>query len=151
MIEVLHQKEILDLLTTGMIVLSISFGILAIVLWFVFKIPHSIKVLTKIGASKDIQSFGNVNIRRTSNAVLTWNTSEMLDKNPEESKVEAYDDEATILLEEETALLQVESPEDVETGAEKETGLESPKENDKGFEIQEEIIITGTENDLPEI
>ena len=151
MIEVLHQKEILDLLTTGMIVLAICFGILAIVLWFVFKIPHSIKVLTKIGASKDIQSFGNVRVSRTSNAVLNWNTSEMLDKNPEENIPESYEDEATILLEE-TILLQEESEQDFETSVEeKETGIESPKENDKGFEIQEEIIITGTENDLPEI
>ena len=151
MIEVLHQKEILDLLTTGMIVLAICFGILAIVLWFVFKIPHSIKVLTKIGASKDIQSFGNVRVSRTSNAVLNWNTSEMLDKNPEENIPESYEDEATILLEE-TILLQEESEQDFETSVEeKETGIESPKEKDKGFEIQEEIIITGTENDLPEI
>ncbi|MBR5649634.1 hypothetical protein [Pseudobutyrivibrio sp.] len=151
MIEVLHQKEILDLLTTGMIVLAICFGILAIVLWFVFKIPHSIKVLTKIGASKDIQSFGNVRVSRTSNAVLNWNTSEMLDKNPEENIPESYEDEATILLEE-TILLQEENEQDVETSVEeKETGIESPKEKDKGFEIQEEIIITGTENDLPEI
>ncbi|MBP5598151.1 MAG: hypothetical protein J6Y02_22475 [Pseudobutyrivibrio sp.] len=151
MIEVLHQKEILDLLTTGMIVLAICFGILAIVLWFVFKIPHSIKVLTKIGASKDIQSFGNVRVSRTSNAVLNWNTSEMLDKNPEENIPESYEDEATILLEE-TILLQEENEHDFETSVEeKETGIESPKENDKGFEIQEEIIITGTENDLPEI
>lgn len=151
MIEVLHQKEILDLLTTGMIVLAICFGILAIVLWFVFKIPHSIKVLTKIGASKDIQSFGNVRVSRTSNAVLNWNTSEMLDKNPEENIPESYEDEATILLEE-TILLQEENEQDFETSVEeKETGIESPKEKDKGFEIQEEIIITGTENDLPEI
>lgn len=151
MIEVLHQKEILDLLTTGMIVLAICFGVLAIVLWFVFKIPHSIKVLTKIGASKDIQSFGNVRVSRTSNAVLNWNTSEMLDKNPEENIPESYEDEATILLEE-TILLQEENEQDFETSVEeKETGIESPKEKDKGFEIQEEIIITGTENDLPEI
>ncbi len=128
MTDVLQRRELLETTTIALIVVAILFFIIAVVIWFVCKIPHSIQVLTKIGSHKDIYKNTTINSPRKSDAVLSWTTSEILKNKVEEQNTMLLDDsEATVLLNNETVLLD---------------------EKDTGFKIEEEVMVVSSDESL---
>ncbi|MBE5904972.1 MULTISPECIES: hypothetical protein [Pseudobutyrivibrio] len=129
--EVSGQTEFLNTMSLILMIISVTFLVAAIVLWFVLKIPHSFKVLTGVGAGKSISKLkeGSKNgtaayyVNTDVHASLNWNTSARLDNRvlPNE------DDEGTVVLNEDTVLLS------------EDTVVLS---NNDGFEINEDIIYT---------
>ena len=106
-------------------------------MWFVLDIPHSIRVLTGLGAAKSIDELtegAKHGLMRNSSsklqASLNWNTSAKLDRTVPKVQQEALETE---LLSPETELLFPETPE---------------TEILEGFKIEEDIIITGTDKKL---
>lgn len=118
-------------------IISISFLIATIVLWFAFDIRHSIKVLTRVGYKKEMKRMTNGGVQHANKAVLTWNTTGNLAAKEEvQSEDTVVLDDATVLLDDETVIL------DDETVLLDES---KPLNNSKpGFEIEDEIKITGT-------
>ncbi len=157
-----EQMTFYQTLSVVLLALAVIFTIAAIVVWFVLKIPHSFKVLTGIGAGRELQKIksdtkaGLANKSVTDNkAVLNWTTSSF--SNPASAEVvppkgfeetqlltDVYDgsEETQLLSEvisdtEETQLLS-----DIEDRA-----SESPAIN-IDFEVEEEIKITGSNESL---
>ncbi|MBR1534303.1 MAG: hypothetical protein IJ639_08060, partial [Ruminococcus sp.] len=64
-----HQMELLNNISIVLLVASISFLVASIVIWFMLNISHSIRVLTKMGANKELST--NIDFDRVpkSNAV----------------------------------------------------------------------------------
>ena len=154
-----EQMALYQSISVVLLVLAVIFTIAAVVVWFVFKIPHSFKVLTGIGAGRELEKIksdtraGIANISVNDNrAVLNWNTTgytkpaatvagNMSGSEETELLQDVYDgSEETQLLtdldlsSEETVLLS-----DLIGDDEKTTVLNS------GFEIEEEIKFTGAD------
>lgn len=159
-----EQMSFYSTLSMVLLVVAIIFFITAIVLWFVFKIPHSFRVLTGVGVDKEIREIssatktGNEYAHQSHNkAVITWNTSGMLNRVPaseEETALLLEDSDSTTVLEsEETQLLGVQptpnqmwADETIVLNQSEDAGGNMPSSSD--FEIEEEIIITGTDKKL---
>lgn len=125
--DTVQQTQLFNNIAIVLAVTAITFLIVAVVLWFVFDIAHSIRVLTRIGTNKDVAITKTPGVQK-SNAVLNWNTSEMLKtKKVYECPETEILDSSTELLNNETQLL-----------------TEVPS----GFEIEEDIVITGTDRTI---
>ena len=137
--EITSKTTMLGSISLILLVTGIAFLIASIVIFILLDIPHSIKVLTGIGANKDIAKINKDNKNgsglsvtdKSIKAALSWNISGRLDRVPNLD----YGKEETQLLVEETTLLD-----------EEETQLLSDVEKD--FEMEEDIIITGTEEKI---
>ena len=137
------QASLYQNLAILLMIISISFLIATIVLWFAFDIRHSIKVLTRVGYKKEMKRMTNGGVQHANKAVLTWNTTGNLkttgNLNTEE-KDQSEDtvvlDDATVLLDDETVILDDET---VLLDESKSLNTSRP-----GFEIEDEIKITGT-------
>ena len=136
--EITSKTSMLGSISLILMVTGIAFLIASIVVFFALDIPHSIKVLSGVGSSKDIEKLYEnskkgilSNTNKSVMAALSWNTSGRLDR---VSNIN-YGSEETQLLAEETALL-----------VEEETVVLSSNETD--FKLEEDIIITGTEEKI---
>ena len=138
---VTEQMQLYQTLGLTLLIVAVVFTIMAIVFWFVLKIPHSIKVLTGMGVEKEIKKISSTTKsgmgyagKNQQKAVLSWNTSGLLDNN-------AVDDETVLLSEvEETTVLNTN---DEDEGTVLLTDLNNPtSEKVAGFEIEDEIVIT---------
>ncbi|SDB51892.1 hypothetical protein SAMN02910298_02653 [Pseudobutyrivibrio sp. YE44] len=162
--EILSHTSRLENLSVVLLVISISCFIGGVVLWFVLDIAHSIRVLTGLGAAKSIDKLSEGakqgRMRNTSTklqASLNWNTSTKLDRSISSPLSQVFDTELlggeTELLSPETELL---SPETELLSLETEVlnqPLINADQNSKqvenpGFNIEEDIIITGTDKKL---
>ncbi len=114
----------LESMSLILMILSIAFFIAAAVFWFAFKIPHSIKVLTRLGTSKK-NTDKLYQVPDGVRASLSWNTSARLDRKNDIAF--NNDSDETQLLSDETIVL---TPEEL------------------GFEIEEDIVITGNQQEL---
>ncbi|MBP5326006.1 MAG: hypothetical protein J6Y86_11005 [Pseudobutyrivibrio sp.] len=125
------QTEFLNTMSLVLMIISVTFLVAAIVLWFVLKIPHSFKVLTGVGSGKSISKLKEGSKSGTAyyvntdvHASLNWNTSSKLDNRAFVNK----NDDETVILNEDTVLLNEET-------------VVLNNSND-GFEINEDIIFT---------
>lgn len=121
----------------GMVFIAIAvvFAIIAIILWRVLNISHSIKVVTGVGIDKELKKIkeeakdgSRYYQNKGTKQIITWNTSGLLkwDKSGE--------------LEEKTTVLEEIDDSDMQT-----TVLD-PKEY--GFVIEEDIRIAGTDKSI---
>ncbi len=138
---VTEQMQLYQTLGLTLLIVAVVFTIMAIVFWFVLKIPHSIKVLTGMGVEKEIKKISSTTKsgmgysgKNQQKAVLSWNTSGLLNN-------DAVDDETVLLSEvEETTVLNTN---DEDEGTVLLTDLNNPtSEKVAGFEIEDEIVIT---------
>lgn len=137
---VTDEIQLYQTLGLTLLIVAMVFAIMAIVIWFVLKIPHSIKVLTGMGVEKEIKKISSTTKsglgyagQNHQKAVLSWNTSGLLKNN-------AVDDNETVLLSEveETTVLNADAEDTVLI-----TDLNNPiPEKVTGFEIEDEIVIT---------
>ena len=140
-----QQTSLFNNLSIIFLVLAIIFAIAAIVVWFVFKIPHSFRVITGIGAGREIQKIKTDTKSGVApksvdgnKAILTWNTSEIFNKKVD-IVTESDGSEETMLLSD------IEDADATQLLSE----VEKEKVIDKnGFEIEEEIKFTGAEEIL---
>ena len=166
-----EQMSFYSTLSIILLIIAVVFFVTAVVLWFVFKIPHSFRVLTGAGVDKEIRQISSATksgvgyVDNSKNkAVISWNTSGMLNRTQQ-------DEETALLIEDEaTMLLTASSDPDatVVLGSEMDADatvvldnldydpdatvvlddLQEPLSQDAksapaGFEIEDEIIITG--------
>ena len=131
------NKQANEMHQLGMVFIAIAvvFAIIAIILWRVLNISHSIKVVTGVGIDKELKKIkeeakdgSRYYQNKGTKPIITWNTSGLLkrDKSGE--------------LEEKTTLLEEIDDSDMQT-----TVLD-PKEY--GFVIEEDIRITGTDKSI---
>ena len=127
------QTDFLNTMSLILMIFSIAFLVAAIVLWFVFKIPHCFKVLTGIGAGKSISKLeegakrgeASYYVNTDVKAALSWNTSAKLNRYTSDGNDETQLlDEETVVLFDETVVL----------------------DSSDGFEINEDIMMTGANN-----
>lgn len=119
-----------------LIIIAIVFAIVAVILWKILEISHSIKVITGVGVGKELkkikeesQSGSGLYQGNRLKSVITWNTSGLLKR-----------DHSSQLSDEQTTVLEECNLSDEQT-----TVLE---ESQYGFVIEEEIRITGTDKQI---
>ena len=131
------NKQANEMHQLGMVFIAIAvvFAIIAIILWRVLNISHSIKVVTGVGIDKELKKIkeeakdgSRYYQNKGTKQIITWNTSGLLkwDKSGE--------------LEEKTTVLEEIDDSDMQT-----TVLD-PKEY--GFVIEEDIRIAGTDKSI---
>ena len=137
-----EQKQFYQSLAIIFLVIAIALFIAAVVIFIVFKIPHSIRVLTGVGRGKEINKISTDNkkgqIRVPSGehkAIVSWNTSALLKKKNAKSGTE----ETTLLSNDETQLL---SDETTILSSEDQTTLLTESSNDETT-----ILNISSEND----
>ena len=127
MSNIVQQTQLFNSISIVLMVTAITFLVVAMILWFVFDIKHSIKVLARIGANKETVSYRTPGLQ-SNKAVLSWNTSEMLKtKKVYEAQETEILDAATEILNDETQLLT---------------------DSSSGFEMEEDIVMTGTDKTI---
>ena len=110
-----EQTQLFQSIAIILLVITIALFIASVVIFIVFKIPHSFRVLTGIGMNKEISKTSADN-RTRQKATLSWNTSGALNKKvevanettilePEETTILSDPDATTILVSEETTIL----------------------------------------------
>ena len=131
---VMNEAAMYSNLALIFLVIAVTCGISAIVMWFVFDIPHSIVVLTGMRTKSSMKKLASGQ-RTTSSekAVISWNTSGAL------TAAAATDPilepvEATVLLDQETELLD--------------SSVDLNTYRPNGFEMEEDIIITGSDKSI---
>ncbi|WP_458459537.1 hypothetical protein [Pseudobutyrivibrio sp.] len=137
---VTEQMKFYQTLGLSLLVIAIVFALIAIVFWFVLKIPHSIKVLTGMGVEKEIRKISSTTKtgmeyigQNRQKAALSWNTSGLLNKN-------SVDSDETVLLSEVEATTVLDSGDE---GTVLLSDINRPvSEKVAGFEIEDEIVIT---------
>lgn len=92
-----EQTQLFQSLAIILMVVAIAFFIAAIIIFIVFKIPHSFRVLTGVGLNKEINKAASGE-RNRQKAALTWGTSGALTKRVD-------DDATSLLVEDETIIL----------------------------------------------
>ncbi len=169
-----EQMSFYSTLSIVLMAIAIVLLVAAIVMWFIFKIPHSFRVLTGAGVEKEIRQLSSATksgagyIDNGKNkAVISWNTSTNLNTKTQDDETELLinnsqytmnnlvDNEATMVLDQGAPLesnmafdSQNFDPEatmvldDLNFDPEATTVLDGNQKPD-GFEIEEEIIITG--------
>lgn len=94
---VAEQTQFYQSLGIILLVVALAMVIASIVIFIIFKIPHSIRVLTGMGHGK------KDTVRKTpreSKATVSWNTSELLkNKSSEEDATTVLDSDETTILE----------------------------------------------------
>lgn len=139
---VTEQMKFYQTLGLSLLIIAIVFTIMAIVFFFLLKIPHSIKVLTGMGVEKEIRKISSTTKtgmeyvgQKHQKAALSWNTSGLLKNSTSES-------EETVLLSEVEATTVLDSGnEDEGTVLLSETNIPASG-SVAGFEIEDEIVIT---------
>ncbi|MBQ3773018.1 MAG: hypothetical protein II833_01375 [Pseudobutyrivibrio sp.] len=137
---VTEQMKFYQTLGLSLLVIAIVFALIAIVFWFVLKIPHSIKVLTGMGVEKEIRKISSTTKtgmeyigKNRQKAALSWNTSGLLNKS-------SVDSDETVLLSEVEATTVLDSDDE---GTVLLSDINRPvAEKVAGFEIEDEIVIT---------
>ena len=131
------NKQANEMHQLGMVFIAIAvvFAIIAIILWRVLNISHSIKVVTGVGIDKELKKIkeeakdgSRYYQNKGTKQIITWNTSGLLkwDKSGE--------------LEEKTTVLEEIDDSDMQTI------VLDPKEY--GFVIEEDIRIAGTDKSI---
>ena len=95
-----EQTGVYQSLGIILLVVAVTMLIAAVVIFVVFKIPHSIRVLTGMGGKK-----GKVRTTpRDNKATVSWNTSELLkNKSTNEDATTVLDSDETTILEPEVS------------------------------------------------
>ncbi|SDB40034.1 hypothetical protein SAMN02910298_01953 [Pseudobutyrivibrio sp. YE44] len=100
-----EQMSFYSTLAIILMVIAIVLFVAAIVMWFVFKIPHSFRVLTGAGVDKEIRQLSSATKTGTGyvdsskkKAVISWNTSTNLNVNMQEDETELLMDDSTLVL-----------------------------------------------------
>ena len=157
-----EQTQLFQSIAVILLVVAITLFIASIVIFIVFKIPHSFRVITGMGMDREISKASAVS-RDRKKATLNWNTSGDLNKKVENETTILEDEETTILCDgdattilesQETTLLGTDettvlgSDETTVLGTE-ETTLLSDLQDDNGFfEMEDDIKITGSNKQI---
>ncbi|WP_028243212.1 hypothetical protein [Pseudobutyrivibrio ruminis] len=100
-----EQTQFFTNLSIIFLVIAIALLIAEIIIFIVFKIPHSIRVLTGMGGGKKVKARTTP---RDNKATVSWNTSELLkNKSTNEDATTVLDSDETTILEndDETTIL----------------------------------------------
>ncbi|MDC7280699.1 hypothetical protein NXH64_14445 [Butyrivibrio fibrisolvens] len=145
-----EQTQLFQSIAVILLALAIVFLIASIVIFIVFNIPHSFRVLTGMGMNKEM-SRAAAGDRKRQKATLNWNTSGSLNKNVE-NETTILEDEETVILSsvDATAVLETEETtvlgceETTLLGTEETTLLSDYEANNSLFEMEDDIKITGS-------
>lgn len=153
-----EQTQLFQSIAVILLALAIVFLIASIVIFIVFKIPHSFRVLTGMGMNKEM-SRAAAGDRKRQKATLNWGASDSLNKRienettileDEETMILTGADATTLLGSEETTVLGSEettllgSEETTLLGTEETTLLSDYEANNSMFEMEDDIKITGS-------
>ena len=130
--DITNQVSLYQNISIILIIISITLLIAAGVLWFVFDIPHSIKVVARLGYRKKIKRVPNVDGDKSNKVIISWNTSGLLKARDDEEDATVVLEDTTNLLDDETVVLDVNQNFD----------------KIEGFEIEENIKMLGTDKSL---
>ena len=100
-----EQTGVYQSLGIILLVVAVTMLIAAVVIFIVFKIPHSIRVLTGMGGGKKVKARTTP---RDNKATVSWNTSELLkNKSTNEDATTVLDSDETTILgnDDETTIL----------------------------------------------
>ena len=148
-----EQTQLFQSIAVILFALAIVFLIASIVIFIVFKIPHSFRVLTGMGMNKEI-SKAAAGDRKRQKATLNWGTSGPLNSD-EETMLLADSDATTVLGCDETTVLGCDETtvlgcdETTVLGCDETTVLDSDETtvltgiNDI-FQMEDDIKITGS-------
>ncbi len=157
-----EQTQLFQSIAVILLALAIVFLIASIVIFIVFKIPHSFRVLTGMGMNKEM-SRAAAGDRKREKATLNWNTSGSLNKKvefettiltEEETMILAEGDATAVLGSEETTVLGTDettvlaSDETTLLGTEETTLLSDYEAQNSLFEMEDDIKITGTNKQI---
>ncbi len=96
--EITEQTQLFQSIAIILLVLAITLLIASIVFFIVFKIPHSIRVLTGLGVKREAKR-NSLKERDKDKAKISWSTSNLM------KKTEENDNATTVLNSEETVVL----------------------------------------------
>ncbi|SDI35738.1 hypothetical protein SAMN05421493_11245 [Pseudobutyrivibrio sp. 49] len=103
-----EQTQLFQGIAIILLVVAIALFIASIVIFIVFNIPHSFRVLTGMGMNKEMSRAASGE-RKRAKATLSWGSSDNLNKNAAISISSALnnaeEDATTLLADEETTLL----------------------------------------------
>lgn len=145
-----EQTQLFQGIAIILLAAAILMLIATIVIFIVFNIPHSFRVLTGMGMNKEM-SRAAAGDRKRQKATLNWNTSSSLNKNVE-NETTILEDEETVILSsvDATAVLETEETtvlgceETTLLGTEETTLLSDYEANNSLFEMEDDIKITGS-------
>ena len=145
-----EQTQLFQGVAIILLAAAILMLIATIVIFIVFNIPHSFRVLTGMGMNKEM-SRAAAGDRKRQKATLNWNTSGSLNKNVE-NETTILEDEETVILSsvDATAVLETEETtvlgceETTLLGTEETTLLSDYEANNSLFEMEDDIKITGS-------
>ena len=149
-----EQTQLFQGVAIILLVTAIALLIASVVLFIVFNIPHSFRVLTGMGMNKEI-SRASADNRTRQKATLNWNTSGSLNKKvenettilvSEETVILCDEDATTVLDSEETTVLGTE--ETTLLGTEETTLLSDYEDGESLFEMEDDIKITGSDKHI---
>ena len=159
-----EQTQLFQSLAMILLIVAIALLIASVVIFIVFKIPHSFRVITGMGLNKEMKKATSAE-RNRQKATLTWNTSEILTNQvdneatmvlAEEETILLRDDNATTLLnemrgsEETTVLSEASGSEETTVLNEKNDSDETTvlSNNDSFFAMEDDIKITGSNKSI---
>ena len=159
-----EQTQLFQSLAMILLIVAIALLIASVVIFIVFKIPHSFRVITGMGLNKEMKKATSAE-RNRQKATLTWNTSEILANQvdneatmvlAEEETILLRDDNATTLLnemrgsEETTVLSEASGSEETTVLNEKNDSDETTvlSNNDSFFAMEDDIKITGSNKSI---
>ncbi len=159
-----EQTQLFQSLAMILLIVAIALLIASVVIFIVFKIPHSFRVITGMGLNKEMKKATSAE-RNRQKATLTWNTSEILANQAdneatmvlaEEETILLCDDNATTLLnemrgsEETTVLSEASGSEETTVLNEKNDSDETTvlSNNDSFFAMEDDIKITGSNKSI---
>ena len=145
-------------LSVVLLAAAISCGVIAVIFWFLFRIPHAFAVLTGIGARKEIAALEKASSTegmhhtvslKKGKAAISWNTSRILKKSAETTTpLPSGDEEATTLLSstEKTVVLEqnMQDPDSTPLDPEATTLLDEQAVAPlpKGFRLEQDKVYT---------
>ena len=167
-----EQTQLFQSIAIILLVITIALFIASIVIFIVFKIPHSFRVLTGIGMNKEISKTNSDN-RTRQKATLSWNTSGALNKKaPVENETTILEsnettilsdmdattvlagEETTVLVSDETTVLGSDettvlvSDETTVLNSDETTLLSDMEDSNSLFEMEDDIKITGSNKQI---
>jgi hypothetical protein len=140
-----EQTQLFQSIAIILLGVAIMLFIVSVVFFIVFKIPHSFRVLTGIGISKEIKKAAVDNSARK-RATLSWNTSGSLNQAADDKETTVLEEmETTVLGEEETTVL---TEEEINAGLAETTLLSDYEDENSLFEMEDDIKITGSNKQI---